>query len=95
MQYNIECQKCGHVDTVSSFDFSVFQKQGWHCWASTGSANLACNCREWNYESIPQNADDIKVLRAEYNERHKNEPGFVPSVEYVRGPDGKTRPRES
>tara|TARA_R100001244_G_scaffold86414_1_gene66000 strand:- start:621 stop:797 length:177 start_codon:yes stop_codon:yes gene_type:complete len=31
---------------------------------------------------IPENAKDIKILRADYNQRHANEPGFVPSVEY-------------
>ncbi len=41
-------------------------------------------CESLNIErySVPENADDIKVLRADYNRRHMNEPGFVPSVEY-------------
>lgn len=34
---------------------------------------------KWN---SPENADDIKTMRADYNRRHMHEPGFVPSVEY-------------
>jgi hypothetical protein len=40
---------------------------------------------------IPENADDVKVLRADYNRRHMHEPGFVPSVEYIIDPNDPTK----
>jgi hypothetical protein len=42
---------------------------------------------------VPENGDDVKILRADYNRRNANTPGFVPSVEYVLQPDGTTKPR--
>ena len=95
MIYRIVCEKCQHEEMVEESDFQTMDNQGWRCWATPIGKNIACGSDQWAYEKIPQNADDIKVLRAEYNERHKNDPGFVPSVEYVTGPDGKNRPRES
>ena len=41
-----------------------------------------CGTKDIENWNSPENADDIKTMRADYNRRHMHEPGFVPSVEY-------------
>ena len=40
---------------------------------------------------MPDNTDDIKALRADYNRRHMHAPAFVPSVEYIVDPNDPTK----
>ena len=99
MNYIVTCDRCKNSETWTEFDFISMKRQdAWHCTMDIGKfpmLHIACDSKDYTYEAFPTNTDDIKRLRADYNERHKNDPGFIPSVEYVMGPDGKTRPRES
>jgi len=64
---------------------------------SEGHRDTCPHCGSYDVEKamIPENADDIKVLRADYNRRHMHDPGFVPSVEYIQDPNNprKTIPK--
>jgi len=96
MKYQIICKTCGHTEVASSVEYTTIKKEGWRCWGSNSKTyENICESTDCTFEAFPEDGDDVKVLRAEYNRRHADEPGFVPSVEYVTGPDGKTRPRES
>jgi hypothetical protein len=100
MNYIVTCVRCKNSETWTEFDFTAMKhRDTWQCTGyirhSKPRNNMPCDSKAYTYDAFPTNADDIKRLRANYNERHKNDPGFVPSVEYVMGPDGKTRPRES
>lgn len=100
MNYIVICQECGYTEQWTEFQFAETERSGqWQCGRTEPQYHTdpssKCFSRSFAYEKVPTTTDDVKVLRAEYNERHKDEPGFVPSVEYVMGPDGKTRPRES
>jgi hypothetical protein len=50
-----------------------------------------CECPEVFHTGIPDNAEDVGILRKEYNRRHMHEPGFTPSVEYIRDPNDPTK----
>ena len=60
---------------------------------SEGHRDTCPYCGSYNVSKVmvPDNADDVKVLRAEYNRRHMHEPGFVPSVEYIIDPNDPTK----
>lgn len=64
---------------------------------SEGHRDTCPYCGSYNVtkEMFPENAEDVGILREDYNRRNMHKPGFVPSVEYVRQPDGTTKPRES
>jgi hypothetical protein len=99
MDYIVTCVRCKNSESWTEFDFTAMKRRdSWHCTVNIAKIpmlHIACDSTAYTYELYPTNANDIKRLRADYNERHKNDPGFIPSVEYVMGPDGRTRPRES
>ena len=99
MDYIVTCVRCKNSESWTEFDFTAMKHQGtWQCTMNISKIPMLhtpCDSKAYTYDAFPTNANDIKRLRANYNERHKDVPGFVPSVEYVMGPDGKTRPRES
>ena len=94
MIYVIECSKCGHQEQIAKDQCATIEAEGWHCWNIILPSQV-CNTVTHEIAKIPETADDIKVIREEYNRKHADAPGFVPSVEYVRGPDGKNIPKES
>jgi hypothetical protein len=42
----------------------------------------SCGASHVEHAKFPETVEDIGILRAAYNRRHQNEPGFVPSVPY-------------
>jgi len=50
-----------------------------------------CGCPDVFKTGMPECAEDVGTLRKEYNRRHAHEPGFVPSVEYIRDPNDPTK----
>jgi len=75
--HNERCDGDGSDTPVPMYTYSEGHRDTCpHC----GSHNVA-------KAMVPENADDVKVLRADYNRRHMHEPGFIPSVEYIIDPN--------
>ena len=41
-----------------------------------------CGASHVEHAKLPETAEDIGILRADYNRCHANDPGFVPSSRY-------------
>ena len=55
-----------------------------HGHINEGWTEICDDCGEKSVEhaKMPETAEDIGILRADYNRHHANNPGFVPSLRY-------------